>query len=98
MASTIEILSALADPTRLAALRLLWDGREHCGCELMHALGKSQSCTSRHMTSLKRIGLIVDRRDAQWVRYRRNPQIPKSIAALVRAILALDSSIQRKKT
>ena len=34
-------LSALAEPTRLAALGVLWDGGEHCVCELMAKLGAS---------------------------------------------------------
>ena len=59
------------------ALRLVWDGREHCVCELMRELGASQSRMSRHMAALKTAGLVVDRRDAQWVRYRRTPDLPK---------------------
>ena len=70
----VELMAALAEPTRLAALRLLWDGREHCVCELMAELGATQSRMSRHMAVLKAAGLVIDRRDAQWVRYRRNPR------------------------
>ncbi|MBS1184016.1 MAG: transcriptional regulator, ArsR family, partial [Proteobacteria bacterium] len=33
MKDPVDILSALADPTRLSAIRLLWDGEEHCVCE-----------------------------------------------------------------
>ncbi|MGA8292922.1 MAG: metalloregulator ArsR/SmtB family transcription factor [Rhodoplanes sp.] len=82
-------MAALADGTRLGALRLLWDGQEHCVCELMEKLGASQSRTSRHMAALKIAGLVVDRRDAQWVRYRRNPALDPQIAAVVQAVLAL---------
>ena len=31
------ILAALAEPTRLAAIRMLHDGSEHCVCDLMSA-------------------------------------------------------------
>lgn len=88
MANPTMILAALAEPTRLGAIRLLWDGREHCVCELMQQLGVSQSRMSRHMAQLKRAGLVTDRRDAQWVRYRRNPALPKSLARIVDAVLA----------
>jgi ArsR family transcriptional regulator len=88
----IGILAALAEPTRLEALRLVWDGREHCVCELMRALGASQSRMSRHMAALKSAGLVTDRRDAQWVRYRRAPNLPQPVAALVDAALALPAS------
>lgn len=89
MKDPTDILSALADPTRLAAIRLLSDGREHCVCELMRSLGASQSRMSRHMATLKTVGLVVDRRDAQWVRYRRNPALAIEITRLVEAALAL---------
>lgn len=82
-----ELMSALADPTRLGALRLLWDGREHCVCELMEALGVTQSRMSRHLGILKAIGLVIDRRDAQWVRYRRNPTIAAPVVAVVDAVV-----------
>ena len=95
MENAIDILAALAEPTRLAAIRLLWDGREHCVCELMRELGASQSRMSRHMTVLKQSGLVTDRRDAQWVRYRRAPSIDRKVAALVDAALALPATRQR---
>ena len=82
------ILSALAEPTRLAALRLIWDGEEHCVCELMPKLGATQSRMSRHMATLKAAGLVIDRRDRQWVRYRVNPDLSPEIRALVGAAMA----------
>lgn len=88
MRSSIEPLIALAEPTRLAAIRLLWDGREYCVCELMRRLGATQSRMSRHMTLLKQAGFVVDRRDAQWLRYRRNPDLPAPLASMVDGILA----------
>jgi ArsR family transcriptional regulator len=84
----IPILSALAEPTRLNAMRLLADGSEHCVCELMKTLDATQSRMSRHMHVLKQAGLVVDRRDAQWVRYRMNPAMAPEIRALVDAALA----------
>ena len=53
-----EILTALCDPTRRAALALVWDGGEHCVCELMAHLGASQSRMSRHMKALREAGLL----------------------------------------
>lgn len=88
MHPVITILEALSDPTRLGALRLLWDGREHCVCELMQALQASQSRMSRHMAGLKAAGLVLDRRDAQWVRYRRHPALSSDIVAIIEAVLA----------
>lgn len=98
MNQTIKILSALAEPTRFEAVRLMWDGREHCVCELMEVLDKGQSTMSRHMTSLKKAGLVVDRRDAQWVRYRRNPELSKQLIALIEAALSIEKPSKRKSS
>lgn len=87
--NTAELMATLSDPTRLKALRLLWDGEEHCVCELMARLGATQSRMSRHMGVLKAAGLVIDRRDAQWVRYRRNPHLAPQVGTVVDAVLAL---------
>jgi ArsR family transcriptional regulator len=95
-----SIIAALAEPTRLGAIRLLWDGEEHCVCELMQLLGATQSRMSRHMSVLKAAGLVLDRRDAQWVRYRRHPKldpaIKRMVAAIVRAADALDEPLSAR--
>ena len=83
----LAVLSALSEPTRLEAMRLLADGSEHCVCALMRKLGASQSRMSRHMQVLKQAGLVVDRRDAQWVRYRINPDLSPPHVRLVEAAL-----------
>ena len=83
----VSVLSALAEPTRLEALRLLSHGSEHCVCELMRKLGATQSWMSRHMQVLKQAGLVVDRRDAQWVRYRIRHALPPHLRALLAAAL-----------
>jgi len=92
----LTLLSALAEPTRLEAMRLLQDGKEHCVCELMSKLGATQSRMSRHMQVLKRAGLVTDRRDAQWVRYRLNPDIDPALAAVIKAALAAPHAPERQ--
>lgn len=64
----LSVLSALAEPTRLAAPQILHDGDKHCVCDLMRRLGVTQGRMSRHMRVLKQAGPLIDRRDAQWVR------------------------------
>jgi ArsR family transcriptional regulator len=83
----LPVLAALAEPTRLSAMRILHDGSEHCVCELMRKLGATQSRMSRHMQVLKQAGLVVDRRDAQWVRYRIRTDLPPHLRSLLAAAL-----------
>lgn len=91
----LTVLSALAEPTRLGALRILADGKEHCVCDLMSKLDASQSRMSRHMQTLKHAGLLVDRRDAQWVRYRLNPDLAPTTKAILQAVLAAAEAEER---
>jgi ArsR family transcriptional regulator len=88
MQDILSVLAAMAEPTRLSAMRLLWDGDEHCVCELMRKIDASQSRMSRHMGALRSAGLVIDRRDAQWVRYRVNPALAPATRAIVEAVMA----------
>ncbi len=89
---TEDLMTALSDRTRLNALHIIWDGKEHCVCELMEKLEATQSRMSRHMKVFKTLGILLDRRDAQWVRYRRNPDLPHSIVQIIDATLDHDRS------
>ncbi|MCA1777568.1 MAG: metalloregulator ArsR/SmtB family transcription factor [Loktanella sp.] len=91
-----NILTAISDPTRRAALAILWDGSEHCVCELMERLKASQSRMSRHMKCLSQAGLVIGRRDAQWVRFRRNPNLAPEFAAVIDAVLAAEHQFERQ--
>ena len=92
----LAVLAALSEPTRLAAVEILADGSEHCVCELMKRLDASQSRMSRHMQVLKQAGLVSDRRDAQWVRYRLNPALAPAVRAILEAVLAAAAVDERK--
>lgn len=67
---------ALADSTRLRCLVLLTQEGELCVCELIHALGLSQPKISRHLAQLRDGGVVLDRRQGQWVYYRLHPELP----------------------
>ncbi|WP_434287614.1 ArsR/SmtB family transcription factor [Celeribacter sp. SCSIO 80788] len=88
----LPILTALSEQTRFDAMRLLYDGDEHCVCELMRVIGATQSRMSRHMQVLKQAGLVVDRRDAQWVRYSMNPDLPAEIRAVLDAVFRAEDA------
>jgi len=90
-----EILTALTDPTRRAALAILADGGEHCVCKLMARLDASQSRMSRHMKILAQAGIVTGRRDAQWVRYRRNPQLAPELSAVIDAVLEAERRFEK---
>lgn len=88
------VLNAISDPTRRAALALLQGREELCVCELMARLNASQSRMSRHMKVLQDAGLVIGRRDAKWVRYRRNPGLAPEFAAVIDAVLAAERILE----
>jgi len=73
MREILRTLSALADPVRLRVLRLL-RGRELCVCELVDVLRMPQYAISRHLRSLRTLGLVAARRDGRWMHYRLRGQ------------------------
>ena len=68
MASTINFLRLLADPTRLRLLLLL-EQEELSVAELQQILGMGQSRISSHLARLKRAGVVEDRRAGKNVYY-----------------------------
>ena len=67
---------ALGDLTRLRMLVLLTSQGELCVCELTHVLQESQPKISRHLAQLRELGVVLDRRQCQWIYYRMNPELP----------------------
>lgn len=68
MASTLNFLRLLADPTRLR-LVLLLDQEELSVAELQDIMGMGQSRISSHLAQLKRAGVVEDRRAGKNVYY-----------------------------
>ena len=75
MIEAIDLFKALSDATRLRIVMLIHLEGELCVCELMTALSDSQPKISRHLGQLKRSGLLLDRKQKQWVYYRLNPEL-----------------------
>src|SRR5690606_16643645 len=65
--SPTEVYKALADDIRLTSLLLIQEKGELCVCELMAALEESQPKISRHLAQLRKSGLLIDKRQKQWV-------------------------------
>ncbi|MBD9397436.1 MULTISPECIES: metalloregulator ArsR/SmtB family transcription factor [unclassified Pseudomonas] len=72
-----EAFKCLADETRARATLLIAEHGELCVCELMCALHDNQSKISRHLAQLRAAGVLLDRRQGQWVYYRLNPGLPE---------------------
>ena len=100
MITPTEVFKSLADETRVRAILLIAEQGELCVCELMCALDDSQPKISRHLAQLRSNGLLLDRRQGQWVYYRLNPALPAWVSAVLDITLNanrawLHSDVQR---
>lgn len=65
----IDIFKALSEESRLRIVSLLIE-REMCVCEIEACLELTQSNASRHLTLLKKSGILESYKNAQWSYYR----------------------------
>lgn len=65
----LDIFKALSEESRLRILGILME-REMCVCEIEACLNMTQSNASRHLTVLKKSGILEVYKEAQWAYYR----------------------------
>ena len=88
MLSPAALFKCLSDETRARATLLIAREGELCVCELVCALDESQPKVSRHLAQLRGCGLLLDRRQGQWVYYRLHPQLPVWVLNILQQTLA----------
>ena len=85
LASMDTVFKALADPTRLRILGLLMGG-EVCVCDIHGSLGIPQPKASRHLSYLKKSGLVSARKQGLWVHYQMAPLGDAVMTSLMGAV------------
>ena len=91
MKDAAQFFKVLADEARLKIIWLLFHHEELCVCDVMAALGITQSKASRHLATLKHAALVTDRKDGLWSYYTLRPAddgLAKTHLALLRRSLA----------
>ena len=87
MLTPTQLCKCLGDDIRLSLICLLHGQGEVCVCDLVEAMQAPQSTVSRHLAQLRQCGLVVARRQATWMHYRVNPDLPawaqQTLASLV---------------
>lgn len=83
-----QFFQLLSDDTRLRSLLLMQHEGELCVCELVHALGVIQPKVSRHLAGLRDAGIVIDRRQGQWIYYQLNPELPDWARRVIDATVA----------
>jgi ArsR family transcriptional regulator, arsenate/arsenite/antimonite-responsive transcriptional repressor len=76
----IQIYQCLCDLTRLRILNLLTEG-ELCVCHFQEILGEPQVKVSKHLAYLKSRGLVLARKEANWMIYSIPPKPSRELTA-----------------
>ena len=63
-----EVFKALGHPSRVFIVEKLKE-EEHCVCELSEMIGVDMSTVSRHLSLLKKAGIVTDRKEGTTVYY-----------------------------
>jgi DNA-binding transcriptional ArsR family regulator len=88
-AQLVGVLRALADDTRLRALRLIAE-RPRSTQELAPLVGVTEAALSKHLRVLAEVGLLERRREGYYVLYRLVPEQVAAVAPSLGAFLAQD--------
>ena len=84
-AEAAQLLSALANESRLAILCQLVDGEQSVG-KLASAVGLTQSALSQHLAKLRAAGIVATRREAQTIYYRLASKPARNVMATLAEI------------
>ena len=85
-----RFFKVLGDATRLRIIRLLLEAdRGICVCELVDALALPKYTVSRHLSELRKIGLIRERREGKWVLYSIERRGDNFKNLLFKAVMAI---------
>jgi ArsR family transcriptional regulator len=83
----VRLLSALADPTRLAIVRQLAADVETCACDFTSCCDVAQPTVSHHLRVLRETGIVTSERRGQWIFYRLSPDTADRLGAIARGLV-----------
>jgi ArsR family transcriptional regulator, arsenate/arsenite/antimonite-responsive transcriptional repressor len=83
-----RMFAALADPTRLAILKLLVDHQEEvCVCDITDNFHLQQSTISHHLKLLRVAHLVNTSKRGKWVFYSLQEENAEKVRQLLKAVL-----------
>ncbi len=96
MRNLVKIFKALSDPQRIRILKML-EIKALCVCEIADVLQLANSTVSKHLSILRDIDLILDKKEGKWVNYSlnlNNAEYKKRLRPLINAFLHDNPIIQ----
>lgn len=73
----VTFFKALSDPTRLKLMLEIKDHEAICVCDLIEKLDQPQPTISRHLSHLRKAGLVTSERRGTWMWYSLSSELPK---------------------
>jgi len=89
----VAIARTLSDPTRVRIVAALRNG-ELCVCELVDALGISQSSLSSHLQICRHAGVVTTRKESRWIYYSLSTRYGPLIERIFSELRTLGSDEQ----
>ena len=83
----IQLLAALADPTRMSILRELAGNPEVCACDFTSCCDVSQPTISHHLKVLRDAGVVVSERRGNWIWYSIAPNLQARLATIAQGLI-----------
>ena len=83
----IQLLAALADPTRMEILRELAGAPEVCACDFTSCCDVSQPTVSHHLKVLRDAGAVTSERRGNWVFYKIAPNLNERLGAIAQGLM-----------
>ena len=81
----VQLLQALADPTRLAIVRELAASSEVCACDFTSCCDVAQPTVSHHLKVLREAGWVTSERRGTWIWYRLQPEAVARFGGIIGA-------------
>jgi DNA-binding transcriptional ArsR family regulator len=72
-ATTTDVFNAIAEPRRRQLIDLLFDGEQHAVNDVVQSLGLPQPAVSKHLSVLRKVGIVKVTRQGQLRLYRLDP-------------------------
>ena len=83
----LQLLQAVADPTRLGIVRELSGATEVCACDFASRCGVSQPTASHHLRVLREAGVVRAERRGTWIWYSLAPDAGERLAKIARGMI-----------
>ena len=83
----VQLLQALADPTRLAIVRQLANQPEVCACDFTDCCDVRQPTVSHHLKVLRDAGIVTSERRGNSIYYRLHPTSAERLGSIARGLV-----------